>query len=188
MTAAELLSLAGFIEGRHAMAFPSFGSERMGAPVVANCRIDVARIATYEPVEEPDAVIVADPTLLHSVDVFGGLVNGGLVLLNTSRRPAQLGLSGARWPIITVPATELALRHTGRPLPNSALLGAFAGLCAEKALAWPGAGVVSLRAVELALDERFARVVGSANAAAAREGFEVVRKFSSAEQAEPARA
>ena len=67
MTAAELLSVAAFGEGRHAQAFPSFGSERTGAPVVAFCRIDDAPIRTREPIAEPDALIVQDPTLLHQV-------------------------------------------------------------------------------------------------------------------------
>ena len=73
VTAAELLSLAAFDEGRYAQAFPSFGSERMGAPVVSFCRIDDREIRVREPVMEPDALIIQDPTLLHQVDVFGGL-------------------------------------------------------------------------------------------------------------------
>ena len=56
-----------------AQAFPSFGSERMGAPVIAFCRIDERPIRLREPIAEPDAVVVQDPTLLHHVDVFGGL-------------------------------------------------------------------------------------------------------------------
>ena len=77
VTAAELLSVAAFDEGRHAQAFPSFGSERTGAPVVSFCRID-APIRVREPIAEPDALIVQDPTLLHQVDVFGGLEPGRL--------------------------------------------------------------------------------------------------------------
>ena len=59
VTAAEILSVAAFGEGRHAQAFPSFGSERTGAPVVSFCRIDDFEIRTREPVMEPDAVIGA---------------------------------------------------------------------------------------------------------------------------------
>ena len=72
VTAAELLALAAFREGRHAQAFPSFGSERTGAPVVAFCRIDDRPIRVREPIMTPDALIIQDPTLLHQVDVFGG--------------------------------------------------------------------------------------------------------------------
>ena len=92
VTAAELLSLAAFDEGRYAQAFPSFGSERMGAPVVAFCRIDDREIRLREPVMEPDALVVQDPTLLHQVDVFGGLCRDGYVLINTTRSFDELGL------------------------------------------------------------------------------------------------
>ena len=64
-TAAEMVSIAAFIEDRHAQAFPSFGSQRTGAPVVAFCRIDDSEIRMREPIAEPDALIVQDPTLLH---------------------------------------------------------------------------------------------------------------------------
>src|ERR1035437_7762317 len=85
VTAAELLSVAAFAEGRHAQAFPSFGSERMGAPVVSFCRMDDRPIRTREPVVEADAIIIQDPTLLHQVDVFGGLRPEGYVLINSVR-------------------------------------------------------------------------------------------------------
>jgi len=81
VTAAELLSVAAFDEGRHAQAFPSFGSERTGAPVVSFCRIDERPIRVREPIAAPDALIVVDPTLLHQVDVFGGLKSGGYLSL-----------------------------------------------------------------------------------------------------------
>ena len=69
VTAAELLSAAAFLDGAHAQAFPSFGSERTGAPVVAFCRIDDRLIRVREPIVAPDALIVQDTTLLHQVDV-----------------------------------------------------------------------------------------------------------------------
>ena len=72
VTAAELLAAAAFAEGRYAQAFPSFGSERTGAPVVSFCRIDDRPIRTREPVTHPDALIIGDPTLLHQVSVFDG--------------------------------------------------------------------------------------------------------------------
>ncbi len=70
VTAAEMLSVAAFREGRFAQAFPSFGSERTGAPVVAFCRLDDKEIRLREPIMQPDALIIQDPTLLHQVDVF----------------------------------------------------------------------------------------------------------------------
>lgn len=162
MTAAELLSMTGFREGQFAQAFPSFGSERMGAPVVAFCRLDRAPIRLREPVVRPDVVIVQDPTLLHSVDVFGGLLPGGWVLINSRRSIAELGLSdwAGRFPaghVRTLAASELAREHTGRPLPNIALLGGFAGLT----------GAVRLESVIAAIHERFPGALGEKNAAAA---------------------
>ena len=85
VSGAEMLSVAAFVEGRFAQAFPSFGSERMGAPVMAFCRIDLKEIRLREPVLEPDAVIIQDPTLLHQVDLFQGLRDRGYILINSTR-------------------------------------------------------------------------------------------------------
>jgi pyruvate ferredoxin oxidoreductase gamma subunit len=163
VTAAELLSVAAFDEGQHAQAFPTFGSERTGAPVASFCRIDDHPIRLREPVAEPDAVLVQDPTLLHQVDLFAGLSKQGWVLLNTSRTLDSLGvldLVDRLEPghVVTVPATEIARKHLGRPLPNAALLGAFAALT----------GRVSLEAVCRAVRERFPGLTGEQNEEAAR--------------------
>src|SRR6202790_5331791 len=80
VSAAKMLSVAAFLEGRYAQAFPSFGSERMGAPVMAFCRIDDRPTRLWKPVLEPDALIVRDPTLLHQVDVFAGLHPNGFIV------------------------------------------------------------------------------------------------------------
>lgn len=163
VTAAELLSVAAFGEGRHAQAFPTFGSERTGAPVVAFCRIDDRAIRLREPISEPDALIVQDPTLLHQVDLFAGLDANGYLLLNTGRTFGELGLDELVEAmqverILTVPATEIARRQLGRPLPNAALLGSFAALT----------GVVSLESVIAAIQDKFPGETGRKNAAAAR--------------------
>jgi Pyruvate/2-oxoacid:ferredoxin oxidoreductase gamma subunit len=93
VTAAELLAAAAFAEGRHAQAFPSFGSERTGAPVVSFCRVSDRPIRTREPVMHPDALIIQDPTLLHQVDVFEGIASGAIVLVNSARGLAELGIT-----------------------------------------------------------------------------------------------
>ncbi|GIK77677.1 MAG: 2-oxoacid:acceptor oxidoreductase [Acidobacteria bacterium] len=170
VTAAELLSVAAFDEGRHAQAFPTFGSERTGAPVVSFCRIDDRPIRVREPIAEPDALIVQDPTLLHQVDLFSGLGANAYVLINSSRGIAELGLaelSGRfrRERLLTVPATALAREHVGRPLPNAVLLGGFAAL----------AGVVSIDAVAAAIRGRFPGPVGEANVAGAEAAGGYVR-------------
>jgi len=171
VTAAELLSVAAFREDRHAQAFPSFGSERTGAPVVAFCRIDDHPIRLREPILAPDALIIQDPTLLHQVDVFGGLVPDGYILINTSRTFEDLGLGefvrgfGAAH-LCTVPATEIAMKHVGRPLPNAALLGGFAALT----------GRTSLESVNSAIREKFPAKVAQANVLAAAAAFEYVTR------------
>jgi pyruvate ferredoxin oxidoreductase gamma subunit len=164
VTAAELLSVAAFLDGAHAQAFPSFGSERTGAPVVAFCRIDDREIRVREPIVAPDALIVQDPTLLHQVDVFGGLRPGGHVLLNSTRPGAELGLGDLN--VTCVPASELAREHLGKPLPNAALLGAFAALT----------GVVTLSSVATAIRERFATKPAEANVKAAEAAFALVQE------------
>ena len=105
VTAAALLASAAFSEGLHAQAFPGFGPERMGAPVISFCRIDDKPIRTHEPVSEPDALIIHDPTLLHQADLFGGFLgvappgqrNAGLskqgyMLINSTHGFDELGL------------------------------------------------------------------------------------------------
>jgi pyruvate ferredoxin oxidoreductase gamma subunit len=169
VTAAELLSVAAFDEGRHAQAFPTFGSERTGAPVVAFCRIDDRPIRLHEPVTDPDALVVQDPTLLHQVDLFAGLQADGFLVINTSASFEALGLTElverlTPGHVVAVPATEIAREHLGRPLPNAALLGALAALT----------GQVSLRAVCDAIRDRFPGQVGEGNARAAGAAYDHV--------------
>ena len=180
VTAAELLSVAAFREGHHAQAFPSFGSERTGAPVVAFCRLDDKPIRLREPVLAPDALIIQDPTLLHQVDVFGGLAADGYILINTSRSFDDLGLadfvSGFRKNrCCTVPATELALKHVGRPVPNAALLGGFAAVAEQ----------ISLDSVIAAIREKFPSRIAEGNVAAATAAHAyVMQEMQEAQSAE----
>jgi len=171
VTAAEMLSVAAFLEGRNAQAFPSFGSERTGAPVVAFCRIDDKEIRLREPVMQPDALIIQDPTLLHQVDVFAGLKKDGYILINTNHSFEHLGLTelvqGWRHErLCTVSATELSLKHVGRPMPNVPLLGGFAAV----------SGTVQLASVIEAIRQRFSGKVAEGNIAAASEAFAIVRQ------------
>jgi pyruvate ferredoxin oxidoreductase gamma subunit len=168
VSAAEMLSLAAFDEGRYAQAFPSFGSERMGAPVMAFCRFDDKEIRTREPVLQPDALIIQDPTLLHQVNLFSGLSPGGYILINSTRTFEELGIGEFlrnfdHHHLCTVPATELALKHVGRPLPNAALLGGFAAI----------SGQLQFDSVAKAIQEKFPGKVGAANVAAARAAYEL---------------
>ncbi len=171
VSAAEMLSIAAFDEGRYAQAFPSFGSERMGAPVTAFCRIDDREIRLREPISKPDALIIQDPTLLHQLDLFNGLSENGYILINSTRSLEELGMDEftGRFPrhhCCTVPASELALKHVGRPLPNAALLGAFAAV----------SGQFRLDSVLKAIRDKFAGRVGEANAAAAQAAYDLAEQ------------
>ena len=167
VSAAEMLSIAAFDEGRYAQAFPSFGSERMGAPVMAFCRIDDKEIRLREPVMQPDALIIQDPTLLHQMDLFHGLSPSGFILINSTRSFDELGigdlvLSFPHDHLCTVAATELALKHVGRPLPNAALLGGFAAITAQ----------LNFASVAKAIRGKFPGQVGEANVAAAQAAYD----------------
>ncbi|MDH3231171.1 MAG: 2-oxoacid:acceptor oxidoreductase family protein [Alphaproteobacteria bacterium] len=170
VTAAEILSVAAFLEGDHAQAFPSFGSERMGAPVIAFCRLDDKEIRLREPVMSPDALIVQDPTLLHQVDLFSGLDTRGYLLINTTRRYRDLGLGDyvTKFPphhICTVAASEWAVEFIGKPLPNAAMLGAFSAITRR----------VKLDSVQEAIRQKFPGELGEKNAAAAGKAYNTIR-------------
>jgi pyruvate ferredoxin oxidoreductase gamma subunit len=172
VTAAEMLSIAAFEQGRYAQAFPSFGSERTGAPVVAFCRIDDREIRLREPILAPDVLIIQDPTLLHQVDVFQGLDPEGYVLINSRRSFDELGLGEVarrlrRERLITVPASDIAVTHLGRPLPNAVLIGAFAAL----------SGLIAMAAVDKAIHAKFKGRIGDANVAAAGAAFAFVKSL-----------
>lgn len=153
VTSAELLAIAAFRDGRDAQAFPFFGSERTGAPVMAFCRIDDREIRTREPIADPDALVVQDPTLLHSLDL-----SAPVVVVNSS------GEVDAPGRVITVAASDLAREHLGRPLPGTALLGALIA----------ATGLTSFAALEAAIRERFAGAVADGNVAAARAAYDAV--------------
>lgn len=171
VTGAEMLSIAAFLQGSYAQAFPSFGSERTGAPVVAFCRIDDKEIRLREPIMQPDALIIQDPTLLHQVDVFSGLVKDGYILINSSRSFDELGIGDFikdHHPerLCTVPATEIALKHVGRPVPNAVLLGGFAAISRR----------ISLDSVIAAIRDKFSGKIAEGNIAAATEAFNYVKQ------------
>lgn len=178
VTGAEMLSVAAFKEGKHAQAFPSFGSERMGAPVVSFCRVDDREIRLREPILTPDALIIQDPTLFLSVDVFQGLRSGGFVLVNSAKSFEAMGVAEflGRLPpghARAVPATELALTYVKRPVPNAALLGGFAAMT----------GLLRLDSVLAAIREAFPGPVGEANVTAATAAYTLLKSPSAGDQA-----
>jgi pyruvate ferredoxin oxidoreductase gamma subunit len=165
VAAAELLANAAFRDGKFAQAFPSFGAERVGAPVQAFVRIDDQRIRTREEVRQPDYLIIQDQYLVDTVPVLDGLKPDGLVLVNTEKRPEDLQLKTTAT-VETIPATEIALEIVGRPIPNAIMIGAFCSIT----------GLVSMEAVQQAILEKFPGKVGENNVAAMERARELIEK------------
>ena len=166
VSASQTISVAAFYQGLHAQAIPSFGSERNGAPVQAFVRIDDEPIELREPVLEPDILIIQDATLFHSIDVFSGLAPDGYVLINSSHTIDELGVTDAVQDlpdghVVTIPATDLALKHLRRPTPNTVLLGALAAMHE----------FLDIDAAERAIREKWPGKVGGINVNAARAAY-----------------
>lgn len=126
VTSAELLALAAIKEGKYAQAFPSFGPERRGAPVVAFCRIDDEQLKIRAAVYKPDIVLVLDPSILRLVDVTNGLKADGTLITNTRFSPEEIRKElGIQTRLATVDATGIAKQELGLPITNTTMLGAL---------------------------------------------------------------
>ncbi len=169
VTAAEMLSLAAFLEGHFAQAFPSFGSERTGAPVVAYARIDDKDIRTHEPILKPNAVVVQDRTLLSALDVFAGLTEDGYAIINSADDPKvivpELVERLPKGHVLTVPATDFAMQKIGRPLPGAPMLAALAA----------ATNVFDLNSVQKSFQTRYPGKVGDANAETAALAYNYIK-------------
>jgi pyruvate ferredoxin oxidoreductase gamma subunit len=164
VTSAELLAQAAINEGMYAQAFPAFGAERRGAPVVAFVRIDSSHpIRIRAEITEPDIVVVLDPGLLRVVKVASGLKSGGILVVNTPKEPADIGREfGVKVPLATVDATRIARELLGVPIVNTAMLGAL--LKAKE--------LVKLESLIRPLKERFGRLA-ERNINAMQKAYEV---------------
>jgi pyruvate ferredoxin oxidoreductase gamma subunit len=160
VTASEILAHAAFIDGKSSQAFPSFGSERKGAPVQAFARVSDSKIRTRAQIVNPDYVIIQDPTLIGVVDCVSGIKDDGLVIVASAKKPSELGLT-TKAKVITVPAVEIALEELGRPIPNTVMVGAFAG----------ATGLISIESVEKAVHHKFPGEIGEKNAKACRRAY-----------------
>jgi len=126
VTSAELTALAAIEEGNYAQAFPSFGPERRGAPVMAFVRVSDVPIRTREKIYHPDIVVVLDPSLLQIVNVEAGLKDGGLVILNTKKSPEEVRKeTGLKARLALVDASKIAMETMRVPITNTTMLGAL---------------------------------------------------------------
>ncbi|HFE38079.1 MAG TPA: pyruvate ferredoxin oxidoreductase [Gammaproteobacteria bacterium] len=164
VSAAALLALAAFEDGFESQAFPKFGSERRGAPVEAYVRISKAKIRAHNQVYTPNAVVIQDVGLLRSEPLLRGLAVDGFVILNATDKPTTEN-GDFQW--ICLPASQIGEQYIGRPLPNTALLGALAG----------ATGWVSPEALVKAITRHLANkgdAVVESNIAALREAYQLV--------------
>ena len=129
VTAATLLAVAGFKDGKYTQAFPKFGVERRGAPVQSFTRISDEFIRRKSAVYEPDVLLVLDSTLIGVVNVTQGLKKDGIVIVNTGKKPEKIGLEGLK--VYTVDITKEALDVLKRDIVNTGILGAFSAFTKE---------------------------------------------------------
>jgi pyruvate ferredoxin oxidoreductase gamma subunit len=127
VTAAKMVAELALGQGKYFQAFPEYGPERSGAPIVAFTRVSDEPIQLYCGIEHPRIVIVLDASLLGAVDVLKGAPDDAVVLINSEMTPAQLrehyGLKGGR--LYTIAATRIALETIKRPIPNTPMVGAL---------------------------------------------------------------
>ncbi|MFH0826836.1 MAG: 2-oxoacid:acceptor oxidoreductase family protein [Candidatus Omnitrophota bacterium] len=164
ITTAALLGLTYFKEGMYPYAFPHFGAARMGAPMNAFVRIDSKLVRIRSQIYKPDYVIIVDPTLMRGYNCFSGLKEEGIALID-GKPELEIPKLNAKQKAFVVPATEIALKTIGRPLGNTALIGAFAAATAE----------IKLETLIEVIKARFQGKTLEGNIQAVQQGFEFIK-------------
>ncbi len=150
VTSAGLVAQAAIGEGKYAQAFPSFGPERRGAPVLAFVRVDGQKpIRIRAEIREPDVVVVLDPSLLSIMNVTSGLKPNGIVVINTRKKAGQLREEfDINWSLAIIDATSIAKEILGLPITNTSMVGALVR----------ATGIVKLESLVEPLKHRFGRL------------------------------
>jgi pyruvate ferredoxin oxidoreductase gamma subunit len=169
-SASQLIVEAAMDQGKQIQAFPEYGPERTGAPMKTYARISDHPITTYEPVIEPDTVLVIDPTLIGQVDVASGMHKDSILIVNTTESPGEIrkktGFSGK---VYTVDATGISIKRVGRNLPNTPMIGALIKVT----------GVVKMKYITQRVEGMFLKKIGrektDANIQAIRDAYEEVK-------------
>ncbi len=165
VTSAELIAIAAINKGGFAQAFPSFGPERRGAPVVAFCRVDDKKIHIRAKVYNPDVVVVLDPGLVDLLDPTEGMKEGGMLIINTKKSADQIkGLKNTAIKIATVDANKIAQEELGRVIVNTTMIGAFI----------KATGIISVDDITEPMLERFGAKLGERNMKALTRAFQEV--------------
>ena len=163
VTASRIIATAAYEEGKYSQAIPMYGTERRGAPLTAFVRIDDVRVRERELVHNPEISIVLDPLIAKQQAVVDSLKPGGLVLLNTAYPPEEVKIGGD-FKVATVDATTIALETLGRPITNTAILGAFAKVT----------GLLKVESIEKAIVKQFPGRIGELNITAIRMSYDEV--------------
>jgi pyruvate ferredoxin oxidoreductase gamma subunit len=132
VTAADILAVAGFKEGYWTLSFPMFGAEKRGTPVVSYLRLSDKPIVVRDEIYHPDYVVVLDPTVIGPVKVEAGIKENGVIIANYPKSAEELRKEyfsnlNSSIKIVTLNATKMAMDILGRPITNTAMVGAFAG-------------------------------------------------------------
>jgi len=125
VTLAFLIAMAAFYDGKFSQSFPVFGVERKGSPVAAFVKLDDKFIRSRQQIYEPDYIIIQDPSLVKVADVLTGAKKSTVVIINSDKVPAKV-CPGYTGKVYCVPVLKIALKEIGKPIINTAMLGAFA--------------------------------------------------------------
>jgi len=164
VTVSRMLAHAALLDGKYVQAFPEFGPERRGAPVTGYTRISDEPISIHSLIYNPNVVVIVDPTLLGKIDVTKGLVADGIVIAHTDKSPKELKeeLKIEEAKVYAVNAMRIALDILGRPIYNTAMLGALI----------KAAPLTNLESLTKVVMERFPGAVGEKNVAIVKRAYE----------------
>jgi len=168
VTAADLLAVAGFKEGYYTLSFPMFGAEKRGTPVVSFLRISDEPIVMRDEVKNPDYVVVMDPSLIDVVDVLAGIKEGGVLIANYPMGSEDLKRKlNTSVEVHAINATKMAMEILGRPITNTAMVGAFVG----------ATEIISIDNVEQAIKEFFeSEEIAEKNVKLVRQAYEYMKE------------
>jgi pyruvate ferredoxin oxidoreductase gamma subunit len=166
ITTATLLGNAYFIKGMYPYAFPHFGAARMGAPMNAFVRVDSRPVRLRSQIYEPNYIVIVDATLMRGFNCFSGLQENGIAIL-AQREGVEVPKLKVKQKLYVIPANEIAMKTIGRPLGNTALLGAF---CAAT-------GDLDVDNLIESVGKRFSGKALEGNIEAIKQGFDFVKNL-----------
>ncbi|MEM2727275.1 MAG: pyruvate ferredoxin oxidoreductase subunit gamma [Archaeoglobaceae archaeon] len=166
VTAADFLAVAGFKEGYYTLSFPTFGAEKRGTPVASFLRISDEPIVVRDEIYTPDYVVVLDPSVFESVNVVSGLKQNGMLIANYPKGSEDLKMDlKIKGKVLTVNATKLSMKILGRPITNTAMVGALVG----------ATGILKLETLKETIEELFEGSLAEKNKQLIEEAYNYMR-------------